>query len=165
MPAALKVHYFLRPQGAHQVDLFLGADAASGEILAQRLELHVVPANADAQGEAAATEHVDLGGLLGHQGGLALGQDEDAGDEANALRQRGDECQRSQRLMDDAVVSVVVVADMGMVGRIGSQHVVGDEQVVELHLLDGLHVVADGGRVRPDFGLGEDCANLHGNLW
>ena len=66
--------------------------------------------------------------------------------------------------MDDAVVGVVVVADVGVMGRVGAEHVVGDEQVIELHPLHGLHVVADGHRVGADFGLGENCADLHQNL-
>ena len=81
------------------------------------LKLHVVPAYADAQGEATAAEHVNLGGLLGDQGGLTLGQDEDAGDKADALGDSGDEGQGGERLVDDAVVRVVVVTDVRVVSR------------------------------------------------
>ena len=164
VPAAVEVDHFLRPQGAHQVNLLLGADAPVAEILAQGFELHVVPAHADAQGEASAAEHVDLRGLLGHQRGLALGQDQDAGDQADARGQRSDERQRCQRLVDHAVVRIVTAPDVLVVVRVGAEDVVGDEEVVELHAFHGFDIVADGGRVGADFGLREDCADLHGNL-
>ena len=38
----------------------------------------------DAEAEASAGQHVDLGGLLGDERGLALGQDDDAGDQLEA---------------------------------------------------------------------------------
>ena len=164
MPAAVEVDHFLRPQGAHQVDLLLGADAPVAEILGQSLKLHVVPADADAQGEASAAEHVDLRGLLGNQRGLTLGQNQDAGYQLDPGGQRRDECQGGERLVDHAVVGVVAAPDVLVVVRVGAQHVVGDEQVVELHPFHRLHVVADGGRVRADLGLREDCADLHWKL-
>ena len=71
----------LRPQPPHQLDLLLGAPAAVGELLAERLELDGVPAQSNTEPESPAGEQIDLGGLLGHQHRLSLRQDDDAGDE------------------------------------------------------------------------------------
>ena len=56
---------------------------------------------------------------------------------------------------------VVMVADVGMMGRVGAEHMVGDKQIIELHRFRGLGIVADGRRVGADFGLGENGADLH----
>ncbi len=50
----MEVHDFLRPQRPQHLDL-LGATAAPiVEVLAQSLELHLVPADSDAQAQPAA---------------------------------------------------------------------------------------------------------------
>ena len=77
----LKVTDAFGPQLAHDLDLLLGAPAAVGELLAERLVLDGVPAQPDTEPEPPAGEQIDLGGLLGHQHRLSLRQDDDAGDE------------------------------------------------------------------------------------
>ena len=76
---ALEGHHRLGPELAHDRDLLADAAAAGVEVLVQRLVLDVVPADAHAQAQAPAGEDVDRRGLLGHQRGLALRQDDDAG--------------------------------------------------------------------------------------
>jgi hypothetical protein len=68
------------PEQPHDLELFLQPLAAIPDVLAERLELDGVPADADAQAQAAAREDVDLRRLLGDERGLALRQDEDARD-------------------------------------------------------------------------------------
>ena len=58
--------------------MLLGAAAAVVEAHAHAFQLDLVPADADAQAQASAGEQVNLGGLLGDQGRLALRQDDDA---------------------------------------------------------------------------------------
>ena len=67
------------PEGAQECDLLLAACAAVGELLVQPLVLDLVPADADAEPHPPAAEDVDLGGLLGDQDCLPLGQDDHAG--------------------------------------------------------------------------------------
>ena len=81
VPAALEVDDRLGPEPAQHLDLLLERRPRFAEVLAERLELDVVPAEADAEPEPPAGEQVDLGGLLGDERGLPLGQDEHAGDE------------------------------------------------------------------------------------
>ena len=78
---AVEGHRRLGPQAPQQLDLLLGPLAPVAEVLAERLVLDRVPADADAQPEPAAAEQVDLGGLFGDQRGLALRQDDDPGDQ------------------------------------------------------------------------------------
>ena len=78
---AVEVDELFGPERAQQRDLLLDAAAAVVEVLAERLELDGVPADADAEPQAAAGEHVDLRRLLGDERGLALRQDDDAGRE------------------------------------------------------------------------------------
>src|SRR5205085_1930233 len=76
VPAAVERDRRLRPERAEQLDLLLAARAAVAERLAEGLVLDGVPADADPEPQPAAAEQVDLGGLLGHQHGLPLRQDQ-----------------------------------------------------------------------------------------
>ena len=67
--------------------------------LPERLVLDRVPAEPDAEPEPAAGEQVDLGGLLGHERGLALRQDDDAGDQLER-RHRGQVAEHHERLVE-----------------------------------------------------------------
>jgi hypothetical protein len=77
----------LGPELAEDFDLFFDVTPARLKRLAERVVLDVVPANPDANAQAASTQDVDLRGLLGHEDRLTLRQDENAGDE---LESRGD---------------------------------------------------------------------------
>ena len=82
MVAALEGDVRLRPQRLHHLHLLLRAAAAVVKVLVQAGEFHRVPADADAQPEAAAAQHIETGGLLRDQRGLPLRQDQHAGGES-----------------------------------------------------------------------------------
>src|SRR5690242_18133067 len=68
----------LGPEAAEQLDLLLLAPPAGAEVLAERLVLDRVPADADPEPELAGGQDIDLSRLLGDERGLPLGQDHDA---------------------------------------------------------------------------------------
>ena len=147
----------LGPQTAHQLDLLLGAAAPIMKILAERLVLDGVPAHADAEAEPAAAQHVHRGGLLRHERRLALRQDDDAGDELDALGDAGEVAEQHERLVE--LVGVAVGAAPALAARgVRAEHVVEGEQVVVAQLFGGLGVLLDGGGVGGYLGLGEDYA-------
>ncbi len=74
MPGTVKVHDFLRPQGTQHGYLFGATPTARMEVLPQGFILDDIPAHANAKPHTALAEHIDLSGLLGHQGGLPLRQ-------------------------------------------------------------------------------------------
>ena len=61
--------------------MLLDPGAAVREVLVERLVLHPVPPDAHAEAQPAAREQVELSRLLGDEHGLALRQDQDAGDQ------------------------------------------------------------------------------------
>ena len=63
-----------RSTAPHHGDLLLDAAAAIVEVLVEGFVLDMVPADADAEPQAAAAEDVDLGRLLGHERRLPLRQ-------------------------------------------------------------------------------------------
>ena len=77
VPLSLKGDQLLGPQGTEHSNLLLNPAASVVEPLTESLVLHIVPADAHAQPETAAAEHVHLRRLLGDQGRLPLGQDQD----------------------------------------------------------------------------------------
>jgi hypothetical protein len=156
-------HRLLGPQPAQQGDLLRHPPAAVGERLAERLVLHRVPAESDAEPELAAGQQVDLGGLLGDEGGLSLRQDDDAGDQLQR-RQRGQVAEHDQRLVERRVD--VVRAIPGRVhGGVGAQHMVVGQQVGVPELLHPLSVGAHRARVATEFGLREDNSDIHKSLF
>jgi len=152
-------HGRLGPQAPHEGDLLLEAAAPGGEVLAEGLELHAVPADADPQAEPAAGEDVDLRRLLGHEHRLALRQDDHAGHEFER-RQRGEEAEDREGLVEGGVQ--VVDAGPALVDRgVRAEHVVVGEDVPVAEGIDGLGVGPDRARVGGEFRLGEDDADLH----
>ena len=69
------------------------------EILVQADELHLVPADADAEPEPPAGQHVEARRLLRHQHRLALRQDQHADGEADTLRAAGEEPEQHERIV------------------------------------------------------------------
>ena len=160
VPTALEGDEVVRPQRSHHFDLLFGAAAPVGEVLVQRLVLHAVPAYADAETEAAFGEDVDLGGLLGDEGGLTLWEDEDAGYELDLLRQSGKVAEQHEGFVEGVRVSIG--ASEPLVGlAIGAENVVIDEEVVVTKRLCGLGIVADCDRVVADFELRKYYSDLH----
>src|SRR5262245_52155775 len=85
VPAPMEVDHFLRPQGPHHGNLFLRALATIMEILTQSLIFRRVPANANAQAQASAAQHIDFRRLLCDQRRLPLAQNDDCCYQLDAL--------------------------------------------------------------------------------
>src|SRR5579859_2761332 len=86
------------PQCAHGRDILVGALAATLEGNAERLELLLQPAYADAELDPAAAEIVERGDLLGQHQRVALRQDNHGRHEAQPRGCSGDPCQPDQRI-------------------------------------------------------------------
>ena len=160
MPFALEIHERLRPEPAQQRDLLLDAPPAIGEGFAHCLEFGPVPADADAEPEPAAAEHVDFGGLLGDQCRLPLRQDEDAVDEAELLRHAGKEAEQDEGLMEHRIM-VVWPFPAGTACRINPDDMIEGENMRIAERFGRLCVVAHGNRVGADVELRKNHAKLH----
>src|SRR5262249_32215540 len=144
----------------HDVDLLLDPLAAILEVLAERLELDGVPADADAQAEPSAREHVHGGRLLGDERGLALRQDHDAGHQLGAPRDPRAESEEDEGLVERVLVGVLAAPAARPVGGRADDAVASPHGRVA-HRLDGLGVVADRRRIPADLGLRKHDADLH----
>ncbi len=138
----------LGPQRLHDPHLLLGAAAAIVEILVERDELDVVPADPDAEPEPAAAQHAEAGRLLRDQRRLALRQDQDAGREAELARASGQIAEQHERIVEQIVVGVAVPA--GTARRVDAEHVVGGFDEVVANHLGGLRVFAHDPRIAAD---------------
>jgi hypothetical protein len=130
------------------------------ELLAQGLVLDGVPAQAHAQPEPAPGQQVDLDRLLGHEHGLALGQDDDAGHQLER-DQRGQVAEQHERLVERGV-RVVGPVPAGVDGGVGAHHVVVGQHVRVAQLGDGLAVRPHGRHVATQLGLREHGSDPHG---
>jgi hypothetical protein len=133
--ATFEVDDWRDPQLAEQGDLLLDARSAPGERHAEGLVLDGVPTDADAQADATAGQVVDLGHLLGPERGLALGQDQDAGDQLDARRAAGQVGHRHQRLVElggDRVGRTVGLPGE-LRGPLGAHDGIDAEDVVDQH--------------------------------
>src|SRR5262245_17897093 len=68
----------LRPELAQDLDLLFSAAPTRLKFLAERIVLDVIPADANAETQPSTAQDIDLSGLLGDQGRLALRQNENA---------------------------------------------------------------------------------------
>ena len=150
----------LGPEAPEQLDLLLDPLAAVREVLAERLELDEVPAEADPEPEAPAGENVDLGGLLGDERGLPLREDEHAGDELEPGNDSGEVAEEDEDLVEH-VLGRVWAGPLGTVGDVRAEYVVVRQQMGESELLGRLGVLADAARVSADLRLREDDSDLH----
>jgi hypothetical protein len=160
VPASFEVDHFLGPQGAHNGDLLTDAAASGREVFAQGLVLDRVPANRDAQPQTSAGEHVDLGRLFRNQHCLSLGQDDDAAHELEALGDGAEVGKEDKGLVEAALVGVGAGAPAAGTVGIGADYVVIGEKMVVTEALGRLSVIAENDRVRANFGLGKDNADL-----
>ena len=165
MVEALEVNRILTPEGPHQRDLLLAPPATVVEVLGKGFVLDVVPSRAYPKPEAPLTQEVYFGRLLGYQGRLTLGQDEDPGQESQLLSAGSHVGHQGEDLVDYAFVGVGPAGQLRVVLRVGAQDVVGDDQVVVPQLLDGLNELPDGSRVGPYLPLGESDSDLHLSPW
>src|SRR5712691_2062021 len=149
----------LGPQPPQQRDLLGHPVAAACEALAERLVLHGVPAQADAQPEAAAGQQVHLGRLLGDQGSLPLRQDDDAGHQFQG-RQCGQVAEQHQRLVKGGADVVGAIPSL-MHRRVGTQDVVVGQHVGEAEFRYPLGVAADSARIPADLRLRENHSYVH----
>ena len=152
----------LGPQRAQDRDLLRAPTPAVVEGLVEGLELDGVPAHADAEAQPAAAQHVDLRGLLGDQGRLPLRKNQDARGQGQPVRDRREVGQQRERLVDHGPVRVGRQRRMRVERRVGAEDVIGHEEMIEAHGLDGLDERADRGDVGAALRLGEDHAGLHG---
>jgi hypothetical protein len=160
---ALKGDERLGPQTAHEANLLGDALRAVLEGFPERFVLDGVPADADTEAQAATAEEVDRGRLLGDEGGLALGENDDAGAQPDALRDGGEVAEEDEGLVEG--VSVGVDEALGAVGTIGvgAEDVVVDEDVIETGALDRLREGLDGGAVEGEVILREQGADPDGH--
>ena len=147
VPLSLKVHHLASPQGPQQRNLFLAAPSPVAEVAVQRLIFHMVPAHANAQPQPASAKQVHLCRLLGDQDGGALRQNQDAGGQPDGLGHGGQISHQGKGFVDDAPVGIVGIDHVGVALRVGSQHMVGNEQVGVTQFLGGQGVFADGSGV------------------
>src|ERR1019366_8348585 len=162
--AALELHVRPRPQRAHHLHLLFRAVAAVVKILVQAFVFDLVPADTDAQTEAAVAEQIEAGGLFGDQDGLALRHDQDAGGEAETVGAAGEEAQHHERVVHGMLIGADADALGLRPGGVGAHDVVAGDDVVEAEALDRLSVVTDDGPAGADIANGQGCADLHGLL-
>src|SRR5690349_1276652 len=98
VPAAVKRHRRSSPEGTEDLDLFLHASTARVKVRPESLVLDIVPSHANAEPQAASTQHIDLRRLLGHEGGLALREDQDSRHQFNPASARGEMAEQHERL-------------------------------------------------------------------
>src|SRR3989442_13844550 len=106
MIRALERHHRLGPELPHDGDLLADAAASRVKVLPQGLVLDMVPADAHAEAQAPAGENVHRSRLLGHEGRLPLGQDDDAGHELEAPRAGAEVTEQNEDLVEGALVGV-----------------------------------------------------------
>ena len=159
VPGAVERDQLLGPQPAQHLDLFLDPLAAVRELLVERLVLHPVASDADAETQPPAAEHVERRGLLGDQHRLALRQQQHRRHQAETGCARGDERQQRERLVDRHVVGVDALTARP-VGVSADDMVVGGD-VREPGLVDRLHELAQRRPVEADVARGEDDTQLH----
>ncbi len=133
------------------------------EILAERLILHGVPAQPHPQAQPAAAQHIQGGRLLGHQGGLALRQNDDTRAELEPGGHRGHVAEQHERLLKTALEGVSPAPAAGPIG-VRAQHVVIRDYVGKAHGLHRLGVVFNGLGVVAEFGLWENNADFHSSV-
>src|SRR5437763_8723091 len=80
MKLAFVADNLLTPEEAQDFDLLLYHPPSCVEIHAQRFVLHRVPAHAYTEAQFSPRKYIHLGGLLGNQGRLTLGENNDSRD-------------------------------------------------------------------------------------
>src|SRR5437867_5195007 len=160
MPATAQVHDLLRPARAQNGDLLLDAPASIRDALTTCLVLHPIPADADAENDAAAREDVDLCGLFRHQRRLPLRQDDHRGRELQACCYRGEIPVQDERLVEHRAVVVDAGPASGSIG-VRPEDVIEDHEMVVAELLDRSRVGGDSVGIGADLELRQDRADLH----
>ncbi len=157
--AARERDHVVGPEQAQHLDLLLVPAGPVAEPGAERLVLHCVPPDPDAEPEPAARQHVDLGRLLGDERGLALREHQHARHEFE-LGDRGEEPEQHEDLVERGL-GVVRTAPVGPPSQAGAEDVVVGHQEREAARFCCPHEVDDVARIVTDLGLGEGHADLH----
>src|SRR4051794_33623374 len=160
VPASMEADHRLRPERPQYGDLLLHACRTIVEILAERLVLDLVPANADAQAQPAAAEHIDLSRLLGHQRSLPLRQNDHAGHKLKPLGQAGQVAEQDERLVEQGIAGVCA-APVRPVGGASTQHMIVSQQMLVAKRFSRLRIIANSDRIIADLGLRKDNTNTH----
>jgi hypothetical protein len=143
----------------HELDLLLATSSPIAERLAQSLIFDRIPAHADAQSHPTAAKHIHLGGLLGHQDGLALRKDQHS---SRQLDRRGERSEITQQHEHFVKAIVAGIPSPSRPGRgSGAEHMVVDEDVFVTQLFDLRRPVSDVNRIVADFQLREDRPDPH----
>ena len=127
-------HHGLAQESAQQRHLLRQPTSTVAERRAERLVLDSVPTESDAEAEPSLGQQVDLGGLLGHERRLALGQDDHPGHQLEPGA-RGEIAEQHEGLVERRG-DVVRTAPRGVRLGIGAEHVVVRQQVGEPERLD-----------------------------
>jgi hypothetical protein len=161
VPLALERNVGIGPQRFHHLDLFLGPLAPVVEILVEADELHLVPAHADAEPEAAVAEHVETGGLLGNQNRLTLRENQYLGGEFDLFRAGSDETERHEGVVEQAEPTR---AAAGGVGRVAAEHVVRQRQTFVAFGLGELSEFAHDSAIATDVAERQGNSKMHGRF-
>ena len=159
MPLPLERDRGLGPEPPEQRDLLLDPLPAVLEIRPEPVELHPVPADADAKAETALRQDVERRGLLRHERRLPLREDEHAGRELELRRDRGGVREEHHDLVERRLDAVR--PGPARTARLRAEHVVIGDEAVEAHRLDLADQARDGRRIAPDLGLREDGVEPH----
>jgi len=164
--AVVEVHLFAGPQGPHGGHVGVGAGAPAGERHTEGVELLFEPAHADPQLHPAAGQPVERGHLLGHDGGVALGQDQDAGAESQGGGGGGHVGEPHQRVGDVERLAAghATALGVGIGGLVVDrhQHVFDGPHRFEAGGLDGSGDPGRDGALGERSGVGEGDPEAHG---
>jgi hypothetical protein len=158
MKLAFVADDLLTPEETHDLDLLLYHPPSCVEIHAQRFVLHRVPAHTYAEAQFAASEYIHLGCLLGNEGRLPLGENDDSRDQFQ-VRQGRQVAEEYKRLVEHLPVSIPLPA--WTVGGICAQDVVKGDKVTIAQSFYRLGIVANNYGVRTNFGLRKRDSYLH----
>jgi hypothetical protein len=151
----------LRPELTQKLDLLVEPPSATREVLAERLELDVVPAGSNTQAQPPARKQVDIRRLSRNEHRLSLGQDQHARHEVDALGHPGEVAERDEWVVKWIVVRIRA-AQRGLAVFVHrTDNVVIEQQVREAQLLGCETDAQNRVRIATELGLGIDDTQLH----
>ena len=159
MEAPFERDIALRPQRTEDRDLLLEDLTPLFEGHPERVVLDLVPADPESESELAPAHDVDLGRLLGQQGRLALGPDENGGGEGQ-VGEAGQVGEHRQWLAE-RIVDRVRPADVTVHAYVRPENMVVGGEVRKAQVGRGLPDGAHGAEVVAQLGLREDHADVH----
>src|SRR5262245_24632132 len=161
VPLALERDIGIGPQRLHHLDLFLGPLAPVVEILIEADELDLVPADADAEPETAATEHVETGRLLGNQHRLTLRENQHLGREFDLFRAGSDEAECDEGVVKQAEPTRTAA---GRIRRVAAEHMVRQRQAIVTFGFGELSEFAHDRAIATDVAERQGKSEMHGRF-